>query len=87
MKARELGSTQHEGVVGVAPEEESAGEVAASGAMHDVPGAEHASGGEIKSGGQSSRVSAGGGPTEPTAASTTCHNLCFYRVPSVRGLS
>jgi hypothetical protein len=49
MKAQELGSPQHEGVVGAAPEEESAGEVTASGAMHDVPGVEHTSGGELKS--------------------------------------
>jgi hypothetical protein len=40
MKAQELGSQQHEeGAVGVAPEEESAEGLSASGAMHDVPGA------------------------------------------------
>ena len=71
MKAQELGSLQHESVVGVAPKEKSAGEVTASGAMHDVPGAELASGGGMKSGGKSSGVGASGGPTESTTASTT----------------
>ena len=71
MKAQELGSPQHEGVEGAVPEEESAAEVAASGAIHDVPGAEHASGGGMNTGGKSNGVGASGGPTEPAAASTT----------------
>jgi hypothetical protein len=65
MKAQELDIPQHEGVVGVAPEKKTE-EVAASGAMHDVPGAELAIGGGLKSSGQSR-----GGPTESTTASTS----------------
>jgi len=69
MKTQELGSPQREEVLGVAPEETFTEEFAASGAMHDVPGAEHASGGGLKSGGRSSGVGASGFPMGPTAAS------------------
>jgi hypothetical protein len=52
-KAQEPGSPlQEEGVVGVAPEEEEAAkEDSTSEAMHSAPGAEHAGGGGMKSGG------------------------------------
>ena len=53
----------------VAPEVEVE-EDAASGSMHDVPGAEHASGGGMMSGGQGSGLGASGGSTEPTVSST-----------------
>jgi hypothetical protein len=47
MKPQELGiSQQEEGAVSVAPKNEAAEEVTASGAMHDVSGTEH----EISSG-------------------------------------
>ena len=36
MKAQELGSPQHGSDVGLAPEKESAGDISASGEMHDV---------------------------------------------------
>jgi hypothetical protein len=65
--------------MGVAPEKE-ADEDAASGAMNDAPGAEHASGGGMKSGGQRSGVGASGGLMETTSASTTTAE----QVPVVR---
>jgi hypothetical protein len=54
MKSQELGSPQqqHEGVVGVASEDESAGYAAANGAIYDVPDNEHSIGGGVKSGGK-----------------------------------
>jgi len=63
-KAQKPGiSQQEECVVGVAPEEEEAEKVAASGAMHDAPGAKYAIGGGMTIGGQFSEVGASGGPT------------------------
>jgi creatinine amidohydrolase/Fe(II)-dependent formamide hydrolase-like protein len=72
MNTQKLGSSQQDwGVVGAAPEEEAAEEVAASGEMHDVPGAEHAIGGEMEFGWRNRGLSASGVPTEPISASTT----------------
>jgi hypothetical protein len=68
-------------VVEIAPEEE-AEEDSASGAMNDAPGAEHASGGGMAIGGQSSGVEMSGGPTEPTSASTTTAEQVFVGVSS-----
>jgi hypothetical protein len=71
MKAQELGSPQQEeGVVGVAPEEEAADRVTASGSINGVLGAQHASGGGMKPGGKSIGMAASGGSTEPTPTST-----------------
>jgi hypothetical protein len=50
--------------------EDEAEEDSASGSMHDVPSAEHASGGGMILGGQRSGVGVSGGPTKPTVAST-----------------
>jgi len=71
IKTKKPGSPQQEeGVVGVAPEK-AVKKNAASGEVHDAPGAEHASSGRMKPGGQNFGVGESGGPTEPTAASTT----------------
>jgi hypothetical protein len=65
-----------------APEEEVEKD-AASGAMNDAPGAEHASSGGMTIGGQSSGVGESGGPTEPTSASTATAEQIFVGVSSV----
>ena len=83
MKAQELGSPQHEGVVGVAPEEKSAGEFVAIGAMHYEPGSEFAIGGGMMSGGQSSGVGASSNPMEPTSASSTTSDQNLVGASSV----
>jgi hypothetical protein len=68
--------------VETAPEQEAEGD-SKSGAMNNAPGAEHASGGGMAIGGQSSGMGASGGSTQPTSASTTTAEKVFVGLSSV----